>query len=33
MGIDVVMFLQKMELEHFKVDITGEWNCNAPSIL
>ena len=32
MGIDVVMFLQKMkvELEGFKVDITGERNATPP---
>src|SRR5512147_672613 len=32
MGIDVVMFLQKMkmELENFKVDITGERNTTPP---
>lgn len=32
MGIDVVMFLQKMkiELENFKVDITGERNPSPP---
>ena len=32
MGIDVVMFLQKMkmELEKFKVDITGERNTTPP---
>jgi putative redox protein len=32
MGIDVVMFLQKMkiELENFKVDITGERNPTPP---
>ena len=34
MGIDVVMFLQKMkmDLENFKVDITGERNHNASSV-
>lgn len=32
MGIDVVMFLQKMkmELESFKVDLVGERNANPP---
>ena len=32
MGIDVVMFLQKMkmDLENFKVDITGERNPTPP---
>jgi putative redox protein len=32
MGIDVVLFLQKMkmELENFKVDITGERNATPP---